>query len=445
MASISELQERAAAASAARDALAVISEEAAPELRAALESNLAEARWQADEATRHVADAEMTAKADAVLQQGYAIERADELAAAQDVAGFGGEVRHPDRPPQGAINEESAKAEKPVTPEQKIGMEVISEHRVVEHHKDGSQTVYTLVASGERTALHLKETWYSRHYSAEDVAKNISEAKSERMQADLRQQEKLQAALAEAAQRKADRELRTVESFYQDGHEIRQPGYDSAADYIRNEKANAEFSRENPQVQAERVALERTRYIEGQNRTSEALDRGVEYRESEALERVTGTVHSVRDVAGQPHVIVETASNERVVVPTSSLSDYKHGDAIAVQAPEADHVMRTEQARANYIESRNMTAQAGVTPPYREVHPNEAIVGKVVATKTFDGERHVVVETRNAQGHAERVVVQGDIRNVGIGREVSIQADQHKQIVPPVLPEPARVTPDRGK
>lgn len=76
-----------------------------------------------------------------------------------------------------------------------------------------------------------------------------------------------------------------------------------------------------------------------------------------------------------------------------------------------------EQQRAEYIEKRSTVN--GV--PYREPAPGEAIQGKVVGVKSFEGVKHVVIETTNPP--PERIVMQGELKGAALGREVAVRTD----------------------
>lgn len=93
--------------------------------------------------------------------------------------------------------------------------------------------------------------------------------------------------------------------------------------------------------------------------------------------------------------------------------------------PERRDALAAEQ-RDTYIEQRNRTS----TVPHREAQPDEKIAGKVVGVKSFEGVRHIVIETAREDGKApERVVVAGDMRGVQIGKQIELQTGLDRRVL----------------
>jgi len=90
--------------------------------------------------------------------------------------------------------------------------------------------------------------------------------------------------------------------------------------------------------------------------------------------------------------------------------------------PERREALAAEQ-RDTYMAQRSST----IGVPHREAQPDEKIAGKVVGVKSFEGVRHVVIETCR-DGNPERVVVAGDLKGVQIGKQVELQTGLDRRV-----------------
>lgn len=101
----------------------------------------------------------------------------------------------------------------------------------------------------------------------------------------------------------------------------------------------------------------------------------------------------------------------------------------------------SEQAKGDYLDKRNSNSDV----PYRAAQPGEAIAGKIVGVKSFEGVKHTVIE-KNAPP-PERIVVQGEIKGASLGKQVEIQTDAQRrlQVMQDKAPADRITTPTKGR
>jgi hypothetical protein len=81
-----------------------------------------------------------------------------------------------------------------------------------------------------------------------------------------------------------------------------------------------------------------------------------------------------------------------------------------------------EHEKAEYLDKRNSTSEV----PYREAEPGEAIEGKIVGVRSFEGVKHTIIE--KSAPPPERVVVEGEVKGAAIGKQVEIRTDEQRRL-----------------